>query len=166
MSYNYFQGTLKNPYHISIGAVVKNDKGEICCHYFKELTLKGIGTLTDFYLLMRETIEPNETIEACLKRGLQEEFGIEAYLDSYIGSIVSKFTGPDDQTVIEKTTLYFLCTLESIDITKRKQDDPESHSEIQWIEPSKLIIKMKEQGKRLNREDADESVIVERMVNM
>lgn len=67
---NYFQGTLDHPYHISIGAVVKNTEGKICCHYFDSLTHKSVGTLTDFILLMRETIEPNETIEQCLMRGL------------------------------------------------------------------------------------------------
>ena len=88
---NYFQGTVENPYHISIGAIVKNDEGKIACHYFKTITHKDIGTMENIFLLMRETIETNETIESCLTRGLLEEFGMRADLKSYVGSIVSKF---------------------------------------------------------------------------
>lgn len=162
MNQNYFQGTPDNPYHISVGAVVRNNEGKVCCHYFDSLTVKSIGTLENFYLLMRETIEPNETIEQCLSRGLMEEFGITATLNKYVGSIVSNFRVKDTDVFIEKTTLYFLCDFVSIDESRRNKDDLEAASQIQWLDPSDLISKMKEQGKRLDREDADESVILER----
>lgn len=87
---NYFQGNSKHPQHISVGAVVLNDKNEICCHHFDSRINKFIGYwkdngLEDFYILMRETIEPNETLEHALHRGLMEEFGVEAELLDYIG---------------------------------------------------------------------------------
>ncbi len=166
MTQNYFQGTIQNPYHISTGAVVKNAEGNICCHYFDSITVKSIGTLENFYLLMRETIEPNETIEQCLSRGLMEEFGITATLNRYVGSIVSKFLVSGTDVEIEKTTLYFLCDFVSIDESLRKKEDVESASEIRWMEPTDLIVKMKEQGKRLGRSDADESVVIENVSNM
>jgi hypothetical protein len=45
----------------------------------------------------------------------------------------------------------------------RAKDDVEAVSVIQWSDPKELIVKIKEQGKRLNREDADESAIIERL---
>jgi len=122
-----------------------------------------MGTFDDLYILLRETIEPNETIEQCLKRGLEEEFGAQGNLKSYLGSIVTHFPFVKDGPIVEKTTLYFLCELISIDESKRKKDDPESSSEIKWLDPSFLILKMKEQRTRFKREDVDESVILERV---
>lgn len=161
---NHFIGTKENPYHLSVGAVVRNEKGEICSHYFSHFEHKAIGSFDNFHILMRETIEPNETIEACLARGLMEEFGISATLHSYLGSIVSRVPIMGSDYIMEKTTIYFLCDLVSIDPSKRKEGDPEAYSEISWLPPQTLIQKMKEQGVRLNREDADESVVVERAV--
>lgn len=163
---NYFQGTLEHPYHVSIGGVVRNKEGKICCHYFDSLTHKSIGTMEDFILLMRETIEPSETIEECLARGLMEEFGVVANLNTYIGSIVSKFGIPESNILMQKTTLYFLCDFVSIDESKRKEDDLEAKSVVKWFSPEEIIFKMKEQVKRLNREDVDESLIIERVFNI
>jgi len=108
---------------------------------------------------MRETIEPGESLETVLARGLMEEFGATATLHSYLGSIVSHF--PKDSVSIEKTTLYFLCDLISINPALRSTEDEEDGSEIQWNEPSYLISKMKEQRARIEREDIDESKILE-----
>lgn len=163
MTQNYFQGTVENPYHISIGAVVVNDKKEVCCHYFRKFSHPGVGTFEDFYILMRETLEPGETIETCLARGLKEEFGIEASLHHFLGSIVSRFFVSGSDAVIEKTTLYFLCDLVTFNEDMRASDDHESESEICWLPKEQLIAVMKEQGKRLGREDADESAILERL---
>ena len=80
--HNYFKASKENPYHLSIGAVVLNGEGKILCHHFESLTLKG-ETFKDFYILMRETIEPSETIEACLERGLREEFGCKAEIKRF-----------------------------------------------------------------------------------
>lgn len=155
---NYFQGTAERPFHISIGAVLVNDNDEIACHYFKEFSHKSMGNFKDFYLLMRETIEPGETIEKCLSRGLAEEFGAVGKIKSYIGSIVSHF--PHKNIEVEKTTLYFLCELISFNPKNRKLTDPESGSEILWIPKEELIKKMQEQGQRLNRQDLDESKVL------
>lgn len=161
MNKNYFQGTVESPYHISIGAVARNKEGKICCHYFETFSHKEVGRGDDFYILMRETMEPNETLEQTLTRGLMEEFGVEATLYKYLGSIVSHF--PKKDVTVEKTTLYFLCDVLSFDETKRRANDEESTSKIMWLPPEELIIKMKEQGQRLHREDLDESSILERL---
>lgn len=164
MNKNYFQGTTTHPYHISIGGVVRNEEGKICCHYFDSITHESVGTLTNFVLLMRETIEENETIEECLARGLMEEFGIVANLNRYIGSITCKFKVSESPVEIEKTTLYFLCDFVSIDEQQRKEDDIEAKSIIKWFTPDELILRMQEQGKRLHRDDTDESSIIKNLI--
>ena len=161
---NYFQGKIENPYHISIGGVVVNKEGKVACHYFEKLNHKNMRILTDFVLLMRETIEENESIETCLHRGLMEEFGMKAELKCYLGSIISHYNIRDTEVVVEKTTLYFLCDFISQDESLRSQEDIERESEIKWFDPKELIVRMKEQGKRLNREDMEESVVIERML--
>lgn len=163
---NYFQASKTYPYHISVGAVVVNGSGEVCCHYFKKFEHPSFGVGEDFYILMRETIEPNETIERCLARGLREEFGMEAKLIAYLGAIISHFPLIKDGSVAEKATLYFLCEPVSFDVLKRDPADEEASSVIRWVKPEELIPKMKEQSKRLGRIDTDESAILQRLVDL
>lgn len=165
-NFNYFQGKSSHPQHISVGAIVLNGKKEVCCHHFDTTKGKFKGYwqeegLEDFYILMRETIEPEETLEHALHRGLMEEFGIEAELLDYIGSIQSHF---DHKGVtIEKTTLYFICKLKSQDLNKRGSGDVEDESQIEWQTADFLIPRMKEQARVYNRTDVDESPILERI---
>ena len=158
---NHFQGSTEHPYHISVGGVLQNEKGEIAVHYFKHVSHPEFGEADDFYTLMRETLEEHETLEEALSRGLLEEFGATGNLSSYLGSLVSHF--PKHGVSIEKTTLYFLLTCTSIDEKKRLKDDPEIQSEIRWVPPSELIHVMKSQGARIGREDLDESAVIERV---
>ena len=163
---NYFQGNSKHPQHISVGAVVLNDKNKICCHHFdsKTFDFKGYWKdqhLEDFYILMRKTVELGETLENTLYRGLMEEFGIEAKLVDYVGSIQSHFKNKGVE--IEKTTLYFLCKLKTQDLSKRSSGDVEFESQVVWRGADFLIPKMKEQSKKYGRTDVDESAILERL---
>ncbi len=156
MSYNYFRGHELSPYHISVAAVVINDDHEILVHYYEEV--RGFENI---YLLMRETLEPNETIEVALSRGLREEFGKTADLIDYLGSIKSTF--PVEQHTIEKTTLYFLMKYSGEDAAGRLTGDPESESEMLWKPMPELFDLMTEQGKRFERTDLNESEIVARV---
>lgn len=158
MSKNYFQGTKNNPFHISVGAITVNKNQQICCHYFKKIKDMYTGdVMEDFYILMRETIVPNETIENALSRGLNEEFAIKAKINRYLGSIVSSYK--INNVSIEKTTLYFLCNLIHRK-KKRNPNDQEANSEIKWLNIDKLIQKMQEQRKKIKRSDNDESKIL------
>jgi len=167
---NYFQGNNKHPQHISVGTVLVNEKGEICCHHF-DPKVSDIGgywqeqEVTDFYILMRETIEPGETLEEALGKGLMEEFGAEAEIIDYIGSIQSVFCHKDSDIQIQKTTLYFLCKLKSQDLSKRS-GDIESKSQIEWQTAEFLIPQMKSQSAKYGRTDIDESPILERLQNL
>lgn len=141
--------------HYSIGAIVLNEKNQVMCHHFKK-----IQKFEELYILMRETPEINEGVEQTLKRGLLEEFGAEAEIIHYTGSIVSHHDD-DNISEIEKTTLYFLCRLENFDINKRQKDDPESSSEVSFMDIDELITKSKDQGTRYSdRSDLDESKIL------
>src|SRR5262245_37707257 len=62
---NHFQRSKEYPFHISIGAILLNKDKKIGCHYFKKIAVPEFGFFEDFYILMRETIEPGETIENC-----------------------------------------------------------------------------------------------------
>ena len=146
---NPYKGTRENPHHISVGVILINDKNEIACHFYGEQHIRNYPK--NFYTLLHETPEANETLEDTAMRGLREEYSMTGTLGHYVGSIVSRF---DFEGVgVEKTVLYFLCKLTSID--KRDLTDPESISEIKWMNIDELIAIMKTQG------EDDESKILE-----
>src|SRR3989338_176860 len=174
---NYFQGSEIHPRHVSVGAVLVNDgstgspqeSGKICVHHFDSKNgsefagyWKDQG-LDDFYILMRETVEMGETLERAVHRGLLEEFGAEAEIVDYLGSIQIHFKHKGSEVEIEKTTLYFLCKLKNQDLNKRSKGDVECESVLEWHDPKFLITKMKAQGAKFNRQDLDESVIFEKL---
>jgi ADP-ribose pyrophosphatase YjhB (NUDIX family) len=163
---HYFLGNNNDPHHLSVGAVLLNNKNEVACHYFGKEKTFGYYTdnnLADFYTLMRQTVSPNETLEHALVRGLQEEFGATATIENYIGSLTSHFEHKGVR--VEKTTLYFLATLKSVDESTRNNDIPEGRTEIKWLSIDHLIQEMKKQSTRFTRTDLDESKILERAKN-
>ncbi len=163
---NYFQNKKDHPQHISVGAVVVNSKGEIMAHYFSERLSHGYWPdlgLKDFYILMRETLNPNETLEQALHRGLMEEFGVEAEIVDYIGSQCTSVNSAKHGWKIDKTTLYFLCKFISQDVSKRSKEDIEGETDIEWRTKEFLISKMKDQAKKYGRGDLDESSILEKI---
>lgn len=152
----FFRASQAHPYHLSIGAAVFDHQGRIGCHHFKE-----IFGYKDIYILMRESMEDDETPFMTLSRGLQEEFGVKAEPIAFLGSLSGHL--PDLNLPFEKTTLYILCKLTSFDPKTRDLEDPEGSSTIKWLEPDLLISLMQEQGARFpHRVDADESEIVRR----
>lgn len=162
---NYYRGTKEKPYHISVGAVVMNEDGKVCCHFFEKLTFrKAFEGLTNFYILMRESMERGEKIEDTLHRGLMEEFGITGEIITYLGSLRHDYIvkSAEPNYAIEKTTLYFLVRMKTFKPELRSQEDAEKESEIQWLPIDFLISKMKEQGVRLNESTLDESLILAR----
>lgn len=162
----YYQGNASHPQHLSVGAILINAADEICCHHFFAKDLRGYWTgegLDDFYLLMRETPEPGESLEAALARGLREEFGATAELVDYAGSIQSRFESKGVE--VQKTTPYFLCRLIDQDPSHR-EGDIESKTSLEWQSAEFLIPKMREQAVRFGRTDVDESPILERAVRL
>lgn len=156
---HYFVGQKKSPFHLSVGAIVMNGKTEIYCHHL--LNVRG---KMDAYLLMRETVEPNETLENALRRGLGQEFGMKAKIVGYLGSVTSSFKNWQGAN-IQKTTLYFLCKpIGMPKIVKHMESHYGERSVREWENASFLIRQMKRQARVLKRSDFDESEIVARAV--
>lgn len=151
----FFQASAEQPYHLSVGAVLFDDQGRVACHHFKE-----IFGFVDIYILMRESVEDGENLLETLARGLQEEFGATATPVAFLGSLVGFL--PSFKLSFDKTTLYIACQLREWDVAKRNLDDPEASSIIEWHEPKELMELMREQGKRIPRVDADESLMIQR----
>ena len=152
----FFQANEQQPYHLSIGAVLFNQNGEIACHYFDQ-----VFGHKDIYILMRESMENGETPLMTLQRGLQEEFGATAEPVAFLGSLSGYL--PYSDFPFNKTTLYIVCRLVNWSPENRDPNDPESNSEIHWLKPEELIEHMKAQGTRFNQSvDADESEVVRR----
>jgi hypothetical protein len=156
---NLVQGSKEYPYHISVGAVLVNSERKVCAHYFDELQI-GSRKAKDFYILMRETPEPGESLEATLERGLREEFGATATTRHFIGSVLANIGGVE--SLKEKTTLYFLCDVIAQEASLRENIDAESSSKVGWYDPDFLIARMKQQSRETGYEDIDESMILER----
>src|SRR4029079_19115924 len=95
----FFQASQQQPYHLSIGAVLFDQNGRIACHHFNEI----LGH-KDIYILMRESMEDNESPLITLHRGLKEEFGAAAQPVAFLGSLSGYL--PDPRLPFEKTTLY------------------------------------------------------------
>jgi len=161
IDYNYFIGNKKRPFHLSVGVVVFNDTKQVLCSHFSKLK-----DSRDVYALMRETIMPNTSLEENVRRGLMEEFGIEAIIIQFIGTIISHFINWE-RVKIEKTTIYFLCKLEKSDQNKITHPDKfeKQLGIIEWQDIDFLIQKMKEQFKTLQKTDYDESIILERALS-
>lgn len=157
-----YQAQERRPYHLSVGAVLLNDEQKIACHYFKEL-----DTLGDFYVLMRETLENDETLEQAVHRGLMEELGAKAEIIGFIGSWVAEIPHSyKGGWLMEKTMPYFATRLIEQRDDWRDPNDPESISTILWLSADDLIAKMKEQSQRINRADIDESEMVRRTMEL
>lgn len=154
----FFQASQNQPYHLSIGAVLFDQDGRIACHHFNEI----LGQ-KDIYILMRESMEDNETPFITLHRGLKEEFGAVAQPVAFLGSLSGYLSDP--RLPFEKTTLYIACELIQWNPEDRDLADPEASSTIEWLEPNTLIFLMQQQGIRFqHRADADESEMIKRAI--
>lgn len=152
---NLFHAKQSQPYHLSIGAVLFDQNGRVACHHFSE-----IHGHKDIYILMRETMEDDETLLMTLHRGLKEEFGVLAKPVAFLGALTGFLKDPHFS--FDKTTLYFACQFVDWDPKGRDLDDPEGWSTIEWHEPDELIVLMQSQGARFQRVDADESEMIRR----
>ncbi len=69
---HYFIGQKKSPFHLSVGAVLLNKRGEVAVHHFPKSPKNP-----EFFILMRRTLKPKESLETALEKGLREEFGMK-----------------------------------------------------------------------------------------
>lgn len=112
-------------------------------------------------ILMRETVEENESLEEALARGLMEELGATAEISNYLGSKVTYFESRGVK--VQKTTLYFKVQLKSFDERSRLEGDPESSSQILWLDLEEAIEKIQKIYKERKIDDINESDIIQRV---
>lgn len=144
-----YHGTKEHPHHISVGVVLINNKNEVACHFYEERKIRNYPQ--NFYTLVHESLEENETLEDAAIRGLKEEFSMTGTFERFIGSLIVYFD--NDGVKVEKTVPYLLFRLTSIQ--ERDRTDPEAISEIRWMDIDELITIMKTQSR------GDESKILE-----
>lgn len=153
---NYFRGQESAPYHLSVGAVILDEQNRVACLHF---STDDHGTKGEAYLLMRETVEQGETLAEAVRRGIKEEIGVEAEIQDFIGTIISHFGFRT--TIVEKTTLYFLCKA----LFKEAKPEPNNAFEasgiLEWRSIDFLIEQGKKQAAHFQRDDIDESTILE-----
>ena len=150
-----YQVTMELPYHLSVGAVIFNPRGEVCCHHYLA-NCNPIGGDKDIWVLMRETMEDGETPEATLNRGALEEFGAIVLIENYLGSLISSFIR--NKMNVQKTTLYFKCRLISQDLSLRSAGE-ENISIVEW-KSAEFLIPIMQSSRELGRDDLDESEIL------
>lgn len=127
------KATIENPYHVSIGAIIRDHNGSY-------VVIKS-GNATAF---MCGTIEDGETPEQTLHRELYEEMGATGKITRYAGSSIINATiemGAD--FTFQKCILWFDVTLTTCDLAKAT--DPQGS--IVVIAPEKLKLETKDNGR-------------------
>ncbi len=151
------------PFHLSVGALLVNVEGKIAVQHIKGAVMSETGeSIKDMVILMRTTLQDNESLEQAVIRGVLREFGASGVVSKYLGTITARI--PRAQGDIEKTTLYFLVQCTDINFSARKvqSDEYEAEAVLAWYEPDALIKKMESQSQGLAREDFNEAEIVRR----
>lgn len=143
------------PFHLSVGAIVMNDKKEVALHHFEQ-----VAGYNDIYYLMRSTVMPEESFDEAINRGLLEEMGVVATIKHFVGTRVTIFNDLEGNP-IEKTTVYFLCDLVDWDENKRNNEHRESDSTVVWksLDEAKEILKA--QHERTSEKDLCEFDVLE-----
>lgn len=159
---NIYQFTKNWPAHLSVGCVLLNQKNEVALLHFAADTKYGKMFGREFYLLMRETIEGDESLKTAVNRGLMEEMGARGYIVAFLGSVQSDIHEElAGGLAMRKTTLYHLASLEEIDDSKRKPNDEEKDANIVWLSLGKARRVFEAQAAhRPDRHDINESVVI------
>ncbi|MCA9367067.1 NUDIX hydrolase [Candidatus Kaiserbacteria bacterium] len=167
MEDKFYQYSLPQPYHISVGAVVFNDKYEICLHHFEKKNvpehLQFLGDyLDDVWHLVRESLEGDESLQTAVLRGVQEELGIEGRVEKYLGSKIDIITSPYREP-FEKMTPYH--AVRAVSVGERPNIDAENKTIIEWHSPQAALEIYREQAKKTTRPELDEAIIIARFID-
>ena len=124
-----FKGTIANPYHVSVGAIIRDDKGDYI------LIKSG-----DKFSFMCGTIENNESPQQTLRRELHEELGAFGHVIRFAGSSLIDATvemGADFP--FQKCILWFEVELGAMDY--RDATDPQGQPIAIDYEQLKIVNK-------------------------
>lgn len=80
-----FIATRENPFHFSCKTLIVDGNKALIVHAKDYKFSNGMG-LGEFYSLVRETMEENETVDQTLTRGAAEELGVTVEPQFIIGS--------------------------------------------------------------------------------
>jgi len=163
----FYQYGLPQPYHISVGAVVFNDQYEICLHhFFKDKVPERLHFLSDgldeIWHLVRESLEGDESLQAAVLRGVQEEFGITGRVEKYLGAKIDVITGPQKIHPFEKLTVYH--AVRAIEYGERPDIDEESRTVMEWHSPAQAREIYRQQASLTTRPELDETIIIDRFI--
>ena len=162
----FYQHTLSQPFHISVGAVLFNEDHEICIHrFFKKDIPEHLHFLGDYLdevcHLMRESLEGNEPLHDAVLRGIHEEFGATGIVEKYLGPKIDIIEQPDGSS-FEKLTLYHAVRLTGLG--ERPQVDEESKTKMEWHSPQAVLDIYKQQIALTKRPELNEILIIERFI--
>ncbi len=150
---NFYRSTEDRPVHLSVGAVVVNDKGELLCRHFSIFK----NNFLNIYLFTTETPEPGENLDQALSRGILEELGAKAEIIGYIGSITGPMISHDRE--IEKNVVYFLMRLTEMTDSPIYPDEDGPHT-IEWQTPEFLLEKIETYPEEIKHSILNESKII------
>ncbi|MDQ3076522.1 MAG: NUDIX hydrolase [bacterium] len=149
---NFYRSTKEKPYHLSVGCIVVNEKGEMLTRHFKVFH----GKEMEIFLFPTETIEQHETLEETFHRGLLEEVGVQAEIISFIGSLMGPAQSGDK--VFEKTVVYFLGKIISISDPLTPNED--GMSTIEWHTPEFLLEHVLQQADYIQTSVLNEEKVI------
>lgn len=133
MKLNY-RATEGWPYHVSAGGVVV--KGGQVLLLKRHIEPSG---LPGGYHLPKGTLEVGETLEAAAMREIEEEAGVIAEAQTYLGSINRQYELNDKS--FDKTTHYFLCQFGK-DSESGMDDEHDERAWVDWDEAIDLLSQM------------------------
>lgn len=158
-----YKATHSSPYHLSVGVVVMIKDGKVVCHKVNN------GEIKDGYILVRSSLNDQETPEEAVHRAIKEELGSSGEISAYLGSkttVDEWWHEINDPKEVEKTTLYFL--VQETSRTKREnwKGNVEGESEIAEVNTDFLLTQMPKQAKEVGWSDLDESEIIKRATSV
>lgn len=157
---NYYQAKPNKPFHLSVAAIIIDDNNEVLCQHYNQL-----NSWNNIYWLMHSTVNPYETLEQALSRGLAEENGISAKVITFIGvkDYKSNWFGEINQeTEVTKSIAYFIVKYLGEDKSLINIENPGSKSNLEKLSISEAKQKMKSQALKYNNLELDESGMLER----
>jgi hypothetical protein len=128
-------GDKNNPFHVSAGMVLINETNQVA------LIKKNNGVIN----IPRETMYLQESFYQSIQRGAEEELGLRIEPVRYMGSLKTYFLR-EDETKVEKTTLYFLVKQVSSEQNNRLPMEDEIEDQTIWMEIGEAISILKSQN--------------------
>lgn len=112
--------------HLSVGALILNEAGEILVLYRSDLDGK--------YFLPTRTHRPDQSLEQTLSE-ITEKVGYEFVVESWLGTIQSEFLIKDGS--VNKTTLWYKAIVAAQ--VDRDPEDRDNSAEIKWLTRAELV---------------------------